>query len=121
MATTSSTDVSDTGTLPTTDEVIRAGINGAAIAAAWTAASEVMRVRNGECTTQEALQTTVNSAVIGAGAGAVASAASHVARAMPIWGLALVVLGAGAVYLSGKPRAPSAVAASGSATPREEG
>jgi uncharacterized membrane protein YfcA len=94
--------------LPTAGQVARAGVSGAAIAGAWTGVNEAIRARNGEMTTDEAIRTTVNSAAIGAGAGAVAQIASHVARALPPFGLAVVAIGVAALYFANqrKPEAP---------------
>ena len=98
-----------TALMPTASQVVRAGASGAAIAAAWTGVNETMRVRNHEITTDEAVRTTVNSAAIGAAAGAVAQVASTVARGLPPLGLALLALGVGVVYFSNsrKPAAPA--------------
>lgn len=76
--------------VPNGSQILRAGVSGAAIAGTWTAIYETMRVRNNEITTEEAIRTTATSAAIGAGAGAVAHIASHVARGVPILGLAAV-------------------------------
>ncbi len=81
------------GMFPATDTIVRAGLNGAAITGAWTAINEVIRLRNNEITADEALRSTGNSAAIGAGAGAVATIASHVARNAPVLGLALLAAG----------------------------
>jgi hypothetical protein len=98
-----------TGLLPSAGQVARAGASGAAIAGAWTGINETIRARNGEIETDEAVRTTVDSAAIGAAAGAVASVASHVARSLPPLGLALLALGVGALYISNarRPAAPA--------------
>ncbi|PTQ71889.1 hypothetical protein [Celeribacter persicus] len=94
------TQATQPGTLPDASQIMRSGVNGAAITGAWTAINETIRVRNGEITTEEAVKATANSAAIGAGAGAVASVASHIARSIPLSSLALIALGAGVLYLS---------------------
>ena len=98
------------GLLPSAGQVARAGASGAAIAGAWTGVNEAMRVSNGEITTDEAVRTTVNSAAIGAAAGAVAQIASHVARSLPPFGLAVLAFGVGALYLANQ-RKPETAAA----------
>lgn len=82
---------------PTGAQLVRAGLSGAAIAGTWTGIYEAMRVRNGEIGSDEAVQTTLNSAVIGAGAGAVAQLVGQVARSVPL--LALAAAAAGVLYL----------------------
>ncbi|PZX22099.1 hypothetical protein H9N28_11120 [Rhodobacter capsulatus] len=84
--------------MPSTTQILRAGVNGAAITGAWTAINEGIRVRNGQTTTDAALRATANSAAIGAGAGAVATLASHLARNAPALGL--VALAAGVIYFA---------------------
>lgn len=78
------------GVLPNGGDLLKAGASGAAIAGTWTAIGEVMRVRNGDATPEEAVRTTANSVAIGAGAGAIAHVVSHAARQIPLLGLAAV-------------------------------
>ncbi|MBN9673485.1 hypothetical protein [Roseibium aggregatum] len=84
----------------TTTEVVRAGLSGAAITGTWTGINEAIRFRNKETTGDEALRATANSAAIGAAAGAVAQIASHFARSVPLFGLAVVAAGVGAYYIA---------------------
>lgn len=95
------------GLLPSLGSVARAGVNGAAITAAWTGINETVRVRKGETTREEAIRATANSAVIGAGAGAAATIASSVARAIPLVGLVALAAGAGAIYLARSGKTPT--------------
>ncbi len=107
----SNTDVTTTtgsGTLPASGDVLRAGMNGAAIAGAWTGIYEVMRVRNGETSSDEAVRATATSAAIGAGAGAVANVVAHVARNVPMLGLAAIA--AGALIYATQPKKAASVA-----------
>ena len=83
---------------PDGGELLRASVSGAAIAGSWAAIYEAIRVRNNEITAEEAVRITVGSAAVGAGAGAVAQIASHVARSIPLLGLA--ALAAGVVYFA---------------------
>ncbi len=94
------------GAIPPTGEILRAGASGAAIAGTWTAIYETVRVRNNEITADEAIQATAKSAVVGAGAGAVAHLASHIARSVPMIGLAALAIGA--VYFASASHAPAA-------------
>lgn len=89
-----------TALVPSAGQIARAGASGAAIAGAWTGVNEAMRARNGEITADEVVRTTVNSAAIGAAAGAVAQIASHMARSLPPVGLALLAFGVGAMYFA---------------------
>ncbi|TKD14468.1 hypothetical protein FBT96_18260 [Rhodobacter capsulatus] len=91
--------------MPSTTQIVRAGMNGAAITGAWTAINEGIRVRNGQTTTDAAMRATANSAAIGAGAGAVATLASHLARNAPVLGL--VALAAGVLYFANSSRKPA--------------
>lgn len=84
--------------VPAGNQIVRAGLSGAAIAGTWTGIYEAMRVRNDEIGTDEAIQTTLNSVAIGAGAGAVAQVVGQVARSVPL--LALAVAAAGVLYLA---------------------
>lgn len=88
--------------LPAGNQIVRAGLSGAAVAGTWTGIYEAMRVRNGEIGTDEAVRTTVNSVAIGAGAGAVAQVVGQVARSIPL--LALAVAAAGVLYLANQPK-----------------
>lgn len=108
--------VARAGLLPSAGQVARAGASGAAIAGAWTGVNEAMRASNGEITTEEAMRTTVNSAAIGAAAGAVAQIASHVARSLPPVGLAVLAFGVGALYFANQ-RKPDSAAAEGDPPP----
>ena len=91
--------------MPSTTQIVRAGVNGAAITGAWTAINEGIRVRNGQTTTDAAMRATANSAAIGAGAGAVATLATHLARNAPMLGL--VALAAGVLYFAHSSRKPA--------------
>lgn len=87
-----------TALLPTTTQIVRAGVNGAAITGAWTAINEIIRPRNDQTSADAAMRATASSAAIGAGAGAVAALTSHVARNAPVLGL--VALAAGVLYFA---------------------
>lgn len=89
-----------TGLAPSGSQILRAGVSGAAIAATWTGIYEIMRVRAGETTPQEAMRATASSALIGAGAGAITNVVANVARSVPILGLA--ALAVGALYFASK-------------------
>lgn len=95
--------------MPSGTQILRAGVNGAAITGAWTAINEGIRVRNGQTTTDAAMRATANSAAIGAGAGAVATLAAHLARNAPVLGL--VALAAGVLYFARSSRKPDPEAA----------
>ena len=99
------------GRVPSGDQIIRASVSGAAIAGAWTGVYEAIRVRNDEITAEEALRATASSAAIGAGAGAIAVVASHVARSMPLLGLA--ARAASALYLASSAKKPTPAADGG--------
>lgn len=94
--------------VPSGNQIFRAGVSGAAIAGTWTAIYETMRVRNNEITAEEAIRTTATSAAIGAGAGAVAHIAAHLARGVPILGLGAVA--ALVLYLVSTPKKPASAA-----------
>lgn len=95
--------------VPSGNQIFRAGVSGAAIAGTWTAIYETMRVRNNEITMEQAIRTTASSAAIGAGAGAVAHVAAHLARGVPILGLG--ALAALVLYLVSTPKKPASAAA----------
>lgn len=75
---------------PNGGDLAKAAASGAAIAGTWTAINEVMRVRHGEASPEEAVRTTASSVAVGAGAGAIAHVVSHAARQMPLLGLAAI-------------------------------
>ncbi|KPQ22185.1 MAG: hypothetical protein HLUCCA24_00445 [Rhodobacteraceae bacterium HLUCCA24] len=102
--------------VPSGGAVLRAGLSGAAIAGVWTGIYETIRVRNGEIGSEEAVRTTLNSAVIGAGAGTVATVVGHVARSMPL--LALAGAAVGLIYLANQsPKAATATTAEDDVAP----
>lgn len=89
--------------MPSGAYLVRAGAAGAMVAGGWTAFSDVLRVRNHEITSQEAISRAVKNAALGAGAGAFIGAASHLARTYPLMGVAAVLAaGAGALYVAGR-------------------
>jgi ABC-type Mn2+/Zn2+ transport system permease subunit len=92
---------------------LRAGAAGAMVAGGWTAFSDILRVRDQEITSREAISHVVRNAALGAGAGVLIGAAAHLARAYPVTGVAAVLaVGAGALYLAGRTRTQSDQAAS---------
>ena len=106
--------------VPTTHAILRAGASGAAIAGTWTGVHEAVRVRNREASVDEAVRATAGSAAVGAAAGAEAQVATHVARRVPLAGLAVVAIGLGALYLSQSGKRPADDAEKGSDTPAAE-
>lgn len=99
--------------VPSGPYFLRAGAAGAMVAGGWTAFSDVLRVRDQEITSQEAISHVVRNAALGAGAGVLIGAAAHLARAYPVTGVAAVLaVGAGALYLAGRTRKESDQAAS---------
>ena len=67
--------------VPAGSYFLRAGAAGAMVAGAWTAYSEVPRVRDREITSEEAMSRVLKNAALGAGAGVVIGAAAHPAHA----------------------------------------
>ena len=89
--------------IPSGPYLLSAGAAGAMIAGGWTAFSDVLRVRDQEIASEEAIYHTLRSAALGAGAGLLIGAAAHVARTHPLTGVAAVLaVGAGALYLAGR-------------------
>ncbi len=89
--------------LPSASSVVQAGAFGAALGGMTTGVMEMARVKNGEITTDEAIQNVVKSSARSAATMAVASVASQVVRSHPVFGfIALAAAGIGAfVMLSG--------------------
>ena len=99
--------------VPSGQYFLRAGAAGAMVAGGWTAFSDVLRVRDQEITSQEAISRAIRNAALGAGAGVLIGASAHLARAYPVTGVAAVLaVGAGALYLAGRTRTQSDQAAS---------
>lgn len=90
--------------LPSMSSVVQAGAFGAALGGVTTGVQEMARVKKGEITTDEAIESVVKSSAQGAMTMAVASVASQVVRSHPVFGfIALAAAGIGAfVILSGK-------------------
>ncbi|KGJ06662.1 hypothetical protein SAMN04487972_102294 [Paracoccus halophilus] len=97
--------------LPGADALLRAGLSGAAIAGTWAGIHESGRLRNGDIASDEAVQATLNSAMIGAGAAVVAQVVGHAARAVPL--LALAVAAGGVLYLANRRWAEAAADSGG--------
>ena len=73
------------------------------VASGWTAFSDVLRVRDQEITSREAISHVVRNAALGAGAGVLIGAAAHLARSYPLTGVvAVLAVGTGALYLAGQ-------------------
>lgn len=108
--------------VPAGSYFLRAGAAGAMVAGAWTAYSEVPRVRDREITSEEAMSRVLKNAALGAGAGVVIGAAAHLAKTHPLTGVAAVLAaGAGALYLAGRNQkdVPHGEQAASGATPAE--
>ena len=91
--------------VPSGPYLLGAGATGAMVAGGWTALSDVLRVRDQEITSEEAITHAIRNAALGAGAGVLIGAAAHLARAYPLTGVAAVLaVGAGALYLAGRSR-----------------
>ena len=72
--------------VPAGSYFLRAGAAGAMVAGAWTAYSEVPRVRDREITSEEALSRVLKNAALGAGAGLAGSlGARSAAIARAFW------------------------------------
>lgn len=94
---------------PSVGAIVQAGAFGAALAGVTTGVLELARVKQGEITTDEALQAVVKSSAQGAATMAVASIAAHVVRAHPVFGfIALASAGIGAFVLLSGANAPAA-------------
>ena len=89
--------------LPSMSSVVQAGAFGAALGGVTTGVQEMARVKQGEITTDEAIENVVKSSAQGATTMAVASVAAQVVRSHPVFGfIALAAAGIGAfVLLSG--------------------
>ena len=102
--------------IPPGPYLLRAGAAGAVIAGGWTAFSDVLRVRDQEIASTDAIYHTIRNAALGAGAGVLIGAAAHFARTHPLTSVATVLaVGAGALYLAGRnqgDREPAAQTAS---------
>lgn len=90
--------------LPSLSGVVQAGAFGAALGGVTTGVQDMARVKQGEITTDEAIDNVVKSSAQGAMTMAVASVAAQVVRSHPVFGfIALAAAGIGAFsLLSGK-------------------
>jgi hypothetical protein len=108
--------------VPAGPYLLRVGAAGAMVAGAWTAYSDLARVRDGKISSNEAISRAVKNAALGAGAGVAIGAAAHLARTYPLTGVAAVLaVGAGALYLAGRNRSeePQGDRATSDASPTE--
>ena len=98
--------------LPSVSSVLQAGAFGAALGGMTAGVTEIARVKRGEITTEQAMETVVKSSAQSAATMAVASVAAQVVRSHPVFGfVTLAAAGIGAfLLLSGrneKPRQPT--------------
>ena len=113
--------------LPKWSSVAQAGAFGAILGGVTSGVTEFARVRQGEISTEEAVETVVKSSAQSAATMAVASVAAHVVRSHPVFGvLALAAAGLGAFLVLGNAkkapqsaRAGAAVDPNGVAAPVE--
>lgn len=88
--------------LPKWGSVAQAGAFGAILGGVTSGVAEFARVRQGEISTDEAVETVVKSSAQSAATMAVASVAAHVVRSHPVFGvLALAAAGVGAFLVLG--------------------
>ena len=107
--------------LPSMSSVVQAGAFGAALGGVTTGVQEMARVKQGEITTDEALENVVKSSAQGATTMAVASVAAQVVRSHPVFGfIALAAAGIGAfILLSGGNKKKIAQSADATELPEE--
>lgn len=107
--------------LPSMSSVVQAGAFGAALGGVTTGVQEMARVKQGEITTDEAIENVVKSSAQGATTMAVASVAAQVVRSHPVFGfIALAAAGIGAfVLLSGGSKKKTAPAVEATDLPEE--
>ncbi len=93
--------------LPRASSVLQAGAFGATLGGLSTGVMELARVRQGQITRQQALENVVKSSAQGAATMAVASVASQMVRAHPLFSVAaLAAAGIGALALLSQPAPP---------------
>ena len=86
--------------LPSVGSVVQAGAFGAALGGMTAGVTEIARVKRGEITSEQAMETVVKSSTQGAATMAVASVAAQVVRSHPVFSLiTLAAAGIGAFLL----------------------
>ena len=94
--------------LPNIGSVVQAGAFGAALGGMTAGVTEIGRVRQGEITSEQAMENMVKSSAQSAATMAVASVAAQMVRAHPVVGfLALAAAGLGAFLLLSGPDKPA--------------
>lgn len=103
--------------LPRASTVIQAGAFGATLGGVTAGVSEIARVKQGEITTDQAIENVVKSSAQGAATMAVATVAAQVVRSHPVFGfVALAAAGLGAFYVlsgAGKKRTAAGAVTAG--------
>ena len=95
--------------LPSIGSVVQAGAFGAALGGMTAGVAEMARVRQGEITTEQAMENVVKSSAQSAATMAVASVAAQVVRSHPVFGfVALATAGLGAFLLLSGPNKKAA-------------